>query len=332
MPTSAIIAITLNCNSRCIMCDIWKNKIPNELPAETYLKLPATLTDINITGGEPFLRKDIVEIVRNMKTACPKVRFTLNTNGFMPHKIIPDMKMIYDIDPKFGFRVSIDGVGNKHDEIRRIPGGYDKIMKTLNGVRKIGFTDLGISFTLGNYNMDELPKIQDFCRREGLQFSLTVTSGSAIYFGKDKASYRPTDKTKLKPLLENAARMHYRAFRPKEMMRGWFVSKLLEFQLTGKRALPCTAGTDFFYLDSIGNVYTCHLKPWKMGNIRNQSFSEVMANRIYTAKVASCNACWMVCTAKSAMKSQLFTVALDALKEAGVLGLSSRQKSGELPI
>lgn len=297
------------------MCDIWKNRIPDELSPEQYLKLPDSLTDINITGGEPFLRRDIVEIVRNMKKAAPRARFTLNTNGFMPHKIKTDMLGIYEIDPKFGFRVSIDGIGKKHDEIRRIPGGYDKIMKSLEEVRKIGFTDLGISFTLGNYNMEELPKVQALARREKVEFSLTVTTGSTIYFGRDKASYKPTDMTKVAPLLEKAARYHFDSMKPKEILRGWFTKRMLEYIQTGKRALPCDAGQGFFYMDSVGNVYTCHVKPWIMGNIKKQSFAEIMKNQIHAPKVSSCNACWMVCTAKSVMKSRLYRVAAEALSE-----------------
>lgn len=314
-PVTAIIAVTLNCNSRCVMCDIWKNRRPHELAPEHYLKLPASLTDINITGGEPFLRRDIVQIIDNMRRAAPRARFVLNTNGFMVHRIKTTMKQIYEIDPKFGFRVSIDGIGKRHDEIRRIRGGYDKITRALAEVRRIGFRDLGISFTLGYYNMDELPKVQHLAAREGLEFSLTVTTGSVIYFGEDKSSYRPKDTGKVTSLLTAAARRHYARMTPKEIVRGWFTTRLLEHINTGKRALPCDAGQGFFYLDSVGNVFACHIKPWIMGDITKQSFSEIMKNQVHAEKVSNCNGCWMVCTAKSMMKSRLYKVASEALRE-----------------
>lgn len=314
-PKSAIIAITLNCNSRCIMCNIWQNKIKDELSADTYIKLPKGLSYINITGGEPFLRRDIVEIVRNMKTAAPNARLVLNSNGYMPHKTGPDMKEILKIDPKFAFRVSIDGMGQAHDDIRRIPGGFEKIMKTLEIVRSLGVKDLGVSFTLGNYNMDELPKVQDFCRREKISFSLTVTTGSVIYFGKDKASYRPTDNTKLIPLLNDAAKKHLDSYSPKEIVRGWFVKRMLDYLISGKRAMLCDAGTGFFYMDSIGNVYTCHMKPWILGNIKQKPMDDILANRIYDSKVQECHDCWMVCTAKSMMQQHLYQVAVGAMKD-----------------
>ena len=87
LPTNAIIAITLNCNSKCTMCDIWKNNIKNELHAKDYLKLPSSLKDINLTGGEPFLRTDIADIIKNIKSACPNARLIINTNGFLPKSV-----------------------------------------------------------------------------------------------------------------------------------------------------------------------------------------------------------------------------------------------------
>ena len=55
-PATAIIAVTLNCNARCTMCDIWKNQMKDELRPEEFAKVPSGLRDINLSGGEPFLR------------------------------------------------------------------------------------------------------------------------------------------------------------------------------------------------------------------------------------------------------------------------------------
>jgi len=297
------------------MCDIWKNKIPNELPAEYYKKLPSGLKDINITGGEPFLRQDIVEIVRNMREAAPNARFIMNTNGFMPHMVKKHLPGILAIDPNFAFRVSIDGIGDAHDAIRRIPGGYKKILESLRIAKELGAKDLGIAFTLIDQNVDELPKVQKLADDMGVEFSMTVATNSIIYFGSGKESLRPKNPERLELRLNETAKKHLSRMSPKELMRGWFIKRLISFVQTGKRALVCDAGTGFFYMDSLGNVYTCHLKPWKMGNIKNQSMEQILANQTYAKRVASCDACWMVCTAKSMMRKKIFRVALEALKD-----------------
>lgn len=325
-PTSAIIAITLNCNSRCIMCDIWKNKIPNELPAEYYKKLPGSLKDINITGGEPFLRQDIVEIVRNMRAAAPHARFIMNTNGFMPHMVRKHLPGILAIDPNFAFRVSIDGIGAAHDAIRRIPGGYKKILESLKIAKELGAKDLGIAFTLIDQNVDELPKVQKLADDLGVEFSMTVATNSVIYFGSGKENLRPKNPERLEFRLNEAAKKHLSRMSPKELMRGWFIKRLISFVQTGKRALVCDAGTGFFYMDSLGNVYTCHLKPWKMGNIKTKSMEEILTNQTYAKRVASCDACWMVCTAKSMMRKKIFRVALEAFKDKASIHFPIPQK------
>src|SRR5512143_799577 len=105
-PTSAFIAVTLLCNSRCIHCDIWKNKGMDFLPVEIYRKLPASLEMVDITCGEPFLRDDLPEVVRAIREICPKARIRITTNGFLPQKIRKHIGAILKADPKIAFRMS----------------------------------------------------------------------------------------------------------------------------------------------------------------------------------------------------------------------------------
>lgn len=315
LPTYAIIAITLNCNARCVMCDIWKNKMVNELPPESYLKLYPELRDINVTGGEPFLRRDFPEIIANIKKACPRARLVVNTNGFLWRKIKEDMEKVITIDPKIAVRLSIDGMNEAHNAIRRIPDGFGLIMKSLAVLREVGVKDLGISFTLLEQNMDELPRVQKLADKEGLQFSLTVATGSSIYFGKDKGKLRPANTEKRTRVMEDATRFHYRHHDPKELARGWFVKRMINYLATGKRALLCDAGSGFFYMDSFGNVYTCHLKPWIMGNVLKTPLEQILSKNVHVDRVAACHDCWMICTAKSMMRQKVIQVAVEALKE-----------------
>ncbi|MGQ9611072.1 MAG: radical SAM protein [bacterium] len=62
-PKEATIAITYRCNLRCSMCNIWQQNTTSELSAEEYKKFPSSIGLVNITGGEPFLRRDIDKII-----------------------------------------------------------------------------------------------------------------------------------------------------------------------------------------------------------------------------------------------------------------------------
>lgn len=314
LPTNAIVAITLNCNSRCTMCNIWQNRIVNEMKPEEYLKLPPTLKDINITGGEPFLRMDLPEIVIIMKKASPKARLILNTNGYLPRVIEKQIPKILKTDPKFAVRVSLDGWKKTHDEIRRIPNGFKMIMESLTILDTAGVKDLGVSFTIMKKNIPDLPRVFNFCRRRRLELSLTMVTSSDIYFGKNKDSLRPDNHQQVSKYLNQVIVRRFRSHWPKDWFRGWFEKKLLDYYFTHRRPFTCDAAENFFYLDSLGKVYSCHVRGWLMGDLRSQTFEDIwFSNRADKVRsdVKLCNDCWMVCTAKTGMKRHLTAVAAE---------------------
>jgi len=314
LPTNAVVAVTLNCNSRCVMCDIWKNRITNELKPEEFRKLPTSLRDINITGGEPFLRADLPEIVGILKQTAPKSRLILSTNGFLPRvteKLTPE---ILKIDPHFAVRVSLDGWKETHDRIRRIPNGFKIAMESLEILRKAGVKDLGIGFTIMQGNLNDLEKVFEFSKKEGLELSLTLVTNSPIYFGEGKESLRPDNQNEVKKYLNRVIVKRFQSISSKEWFRGWFEEQLLNYYLTHDRPLTCDAAENFFYLDSLGNVFACHIKNWLLGNIRKNTFEEIWkSKRAKTIRenVKKCNDCWMVCTAKTAMRAHLAKIAVE---------------------
>lgn len=311
-PESAIIAVTLNCNSRCIMCDIWKNHFTNELTPQEYLRLPASLKNINITGGEPFLRRDITDVYAAIQTACKKAKIIISTNGFLYKKIEQDMQRIYAIDPHVGIRISIDGLYKHHDRIRNIPKGFHLIQKTIACLRHMGIKDMGIGFTVMNQNQGQAIPVQKFAHRMHLDFSVTVATSSPIYFGEGKTTILPS-KEKTIQTLERIALEHFKHGTWKDLQRMWFVRRLKEYQKSHIRPIPCDAGRGFFYLDSLGNIYTCHMKPWIMGNIRKNSFADIWKNRSFDARVEMCQDCWMVCTARTAAKKHFLKTGIQLL-------------------
>jgi len=118
------------------MCDIWKLKETRELGLEYYKKLPTSLRDINVSGGEPFLRQDIVELVKILHETCPKARIVISTNGYLTNLIKDKMREILKCVPMVGVGVSIDGIGEMHDRIRGIPGGFGLAVNTVKALRE----------------------------------------------------------------------------------------------------------------------------------------------------------------------------------------------------
>ena len=327
-PTDAIIAVTMNCNSRCVMCDIWKNELEGEMAPGEYKKLPDSLKGINITGGEPFLREDLPEILSVIRARCPAARIVISTHGFMTDRIRKQSKELKRIVPDLALRISIDGLEPTHEKVRGIPGGFQKDMASLRVLKEAGFQDLGIAMTVMDENVSEIRDVYALSQELDVDFSITVATDSDVYFGADKGSLRPEDGEDLKSGFEFLINRHFRSFHPRSVARGWFEKSLLDYTRGQGRALACDAGDGFFYLDSKANVYACHILPSRLGNLRDEIFEAIWhgqeAER-YRRELEGCEKCWMVCTAKSAMRQNLVQVGLQAAsgKLRAHLGLSS---------
>ncbi len=287
-----VIAVTYQCNSRCRMCNIWRKNLISDLKADVYNKIPSDLSNINITGGEPFLRSDLEEVLTVISKTSPKAAIIISSNGFATDLIIERAKRIRKIIPSFGIAISLDGIGGKHDEIRGIPGGFDKVMTTIKGLQKIGLKNLRIAFTLGDYNIDELPKVYNLSRELNIEMTLAAVHSGDNYFD---AENRIEKKQEMAKALDWLIKRELKSFSPKRWLRAYFAFGLREFILTGKRILPDYSGKYNLFVDPYGDIYPCDISNKKMGNLINGF------NNLADAQVDE-NSNWMICTVRMAIK------------------------------
>jgi MoaA/NifB/PqqE/SkfB family radical SAM enzyme len=317
-PHNAIVSVTLNCNARCTMCDIWQNDMHGEAAPEVFGRLPPSLRDINVSGGEPFLRSDLPEILAAIRSTNPRARLVISTNGFQPgktRKMLPDLLRA---DPGLALRVSIDGMNGTHDEIRGIPGGFQKCVETLEMCREAGIRDLGIGFTLLDRNVGELEAVHRFAEDRSLQLSITVATDSAIYFGAGKESMRPRDSHAVRQAFSHVIDAQLRKWDLKENFRGWFNRTLMEYHEHGRRPFPCDGGSGFFYMDSFADIYLCHILNEKIGNLQRQSWEELWGSPAAARArdiAAQCNQCWLVCTGKAQIWDHKWQVGAEILRD-----------------
>jgi len=315
LPKSAFISVTLLCNSRCIHCDIWKNRGLDFLPVSIYKKLPPSLEMVDITGGEPFLRNDIPEIVRIIRKRCPKARILITTNGFLPEKIKKYAPTIVTYDPAIAFRLSLDGWGEPHEKVRRISQAFEKVMQSVAILKEAGVTDIGLTFTLMAINQHELKSVFTYCKKEKLAFSLNVVHDSPIYFGKGKMRLQPQPKS-VKKDFDYLFSAQMKSINPKDWGKAWFNRYSYEYMLHHRRPLPCGAGENFFYMDPFANIFMCQIKNWPIGNLQKQSFEQIWYSKPkqkFLPAAHACNDCWIVCTAKDAIKKNKLKVGADII-------------------
>ena len=313
MPVDAVVAVTYRCNSRCVMCNIWQIKDFPEISPDEYLKLPKSLKDLNISGGEPFLRTDLVEIIKNVKKACPKAKINISTNGFLVDTIKTVLPKIKKVDPNISISVSIDGIGQMHEKVRRVPQAWNKVLETVRFCRdEMEIKHIKFAFTLNSLNYKQLRMAYEWSYRLGIEFTMAVAHSSDIYFGQENKLTADRDFLELE--FKHVINDLVKSIKPKNWARAYFVNGLLRLVQGKKRPLESFAGQDFFYLDPKGDLYPSVIDNVIMGNIQNcEDFKQLWfsdeAEKARLDVQGFANDYWMVCTARTAIKRNPLKVA-----------------------
>jgi MoaA/NifB/PqqE/SkfB family radical SAM enzyme len=306
---SAVI-VTYRCNARCLMCHTWQHpsRPEDEFKPEILASLPSGQTKINITGGEPTIRKDLIEIARVLH---PKTsRLEIISNGFYPEKLIAVAREF----PDMTFRISLEGLPSVSDEIRGLKGGFDRGLRSLLGLLELGVRDVGISMTVSDENVGDLLPFYHFAARMGLEFTQCVPHNSHYFHKHDneirnKEVWAAEIRNLMKALL--TSRRRELKLRVKDWFRAYLNLGLLLHVTAGRRPLKCGGGSDFFFVDPYGDILPCNGMAEKdaMGNLKEKPFDEIWNSeqaRAVRGRVAVCTrGCWMVGSAVPAMRRNL---------------------------
>ncbi len=313
------VITTYRCNARCRMCGAWQNpsKSSEEFDPEILKKIPGGMQRLNITGGEPMLRKDIRRIVEILDTKSE--RLEISTNGFFYDRIIDIAKDFSDIT----IRVSVEGLPALNDRMRGIEDGFDRALRTILRLKKMGVKDIGFAMTISGDNCRDLLDLYTLVASMGVEFANAVVHNS-FYFFKEDNSIDNKDEVEEAMTRFIEALLSSPRTGLKKKVKDWFRAYLnlgLLGHVQGKdRPIPCAAGTDTFFLDPWGRILACNgsVEPWVMGDLVTQSFEEIwnseQAEQV-RKRVASCSRrCWMTGTAVPAMRKNPFKPVLWVLK------------------
>lgn len=306
-PTDVSIITTYRCQMRCKMCDIWENPTDKkqEITAQELEMLPS-FKFVNITGGEPFVRRDLEEIVEVMMKKSPRI--VISTSGWHTDRIFRMAEKF----PTIGIRVSIEGLSQKNDDLRGREGSFDRGLRVLLTLKEMGIKDIGYGCTVSNHNSADMLWLYKLSRELGMEFA-TAAFHNSYYFHKDDNEITNQDEVigNFHQLIELLLKENS----PKSWFRAFFNLGLINYIRGKPRMLPCEAGTANFFIEPYGEVYPCNgleERYWKesMGNIREAaSFAELwnseQAQKV-RGLVRTCpKNCWMVGTAAPVMKKYI---------------------------
>ena len=297
------VVVTHRCNAKCIMCNSYDSQIcsKDELSLENIKKIPPSKF-IQITGGEPFMRPDLEKIVEILSKKSK--RLMINTNGYFTEGLVALCKKY----PDLAIRISIDGDREVHNSIRRIDI-YDKAIESLDKLKELGIIDLGISFTLQEKNYDKMLDLYKFALEKKVDFGVSIIHNS-FYFSKNDNSI--SNESKLINELERLVQMELKSSRKKDWARAFFNDMSINYIEGKPMPVKCDAGRTSFTIECTGEVLPCNMTPvpWVMGNIKNNTWDDIISSDDAHAVIEKCRNCkfncWSVCNVQSALKKNLF--------------------------
>ncbi|ADY55208.1 Radical SAM domain protein [Syntrophobotulus glycolicus DSM 8271] len=308
-PLSLTVSITQKCNSQCKTCNIWKdprNAQPStELTLEEYDKIfrsiGSSIIWYTLSGGEPFLRKDIAEIVSLIiKHSRPKV-LIIPTNGLLSKRTVRETERILKMLPANAtliVNLSLDGIGEEHDEIRGIPGNFKRFLETFAALKELKKAyphsfELGVHSVVSRFNVENILELFDYVKNqlvpdsyiceiaENREELLNVTDSITPSIHLYEKTIRPLQNEIRESLLHHKGITSLiQAFRLKYY--DYVITEMRE----KRRIIPCYAGRVSAQISPWGDVWPCCILAYQadMGNLRD---FELDFNKLWYAEKAA---------------------------------------------
>ncbi|MBW1753611.1 MAG: radical SAM protein, partial [Deltaproteobacteria bacterium] len=291
-PIQLTFFLTRRCNAKCPFCFYLRNRretinCHSELSLKEIERISRSMGNllwIVFSGGEIYLRKDLVETsITFYKNNKPAI-LTYPTNGLLPEVIKEKTEDILKHCRKsvVVVKLSLDGLGDAHDALRQTPGNFEKLMQTyeaLGGLLdKYSNLEIGINTLFCSENQDRMNGsngIIEFV--QGLNkvrtHTISMVRGELKEEQYKKIDLKQYDKA-IRALEKNLKKPHARVYRFKggrfKAVQDNLQRRLIYQTMSGKRRLiPCYAGRLNLVLTETGDLYPCELSDQKIGNVRD---------------------------------------------------------------
>lgn len=325
------VIVTYRCNARCNMCNRYKkpSNPDEEISLETIKKLPP-MYFTNITGGEPFIRQDLKEVVRELYKKSDRI--VISTNGFFTDRIIDLCREF----PNVGIRISIEGLEETNNKIRGLEDGFNKGLTTLKKLVEMKHPDVGFGMTVQDANAKDLVPLYKLSDEMNMEFA-TASLHNSFYFVEAKNIIK--DRPMVAQNFEDLINELLKSNSPKKWFRAYFNHGLINYIYGQERLLPCDMAFDTFFIDPYGDVMPCNGTKEKqvMGNLNEQSWDELwnseQAEKVRKI-VRNCDRnCWMIGSVSPAMHKYIMTPAMWVIKHKFLRFFKDKKYSMyELPI
>jgi len=294
-PVSVVHFVTNRCNARCSFCFIDfedPKTFAGELSIEEIDKLTKnlgkSLLNVNMTGGEPFARKDLIEIAKKYLTNTTTQSIYVTTNASLPDRIEKFANEIskFREGVELTFQISIDDLPERHNEVRKVKNLFSNCIDSYKILKKMGNNiNPVVSITVTQENCDNIREIFNYLHVEcGIDsMKCTIVRDEGVYktpYEKKKKIFDAYNwltneiKEKIKTSKinnYNTSSIQGRVHQKKDILSWEMIKKMY---MNPKYISPCHAGSLFGIITANGKIYPCEILEDKLlGNLRDNDMN-----------------------------------------------------------
>jgi len=281
------LPITYNCNSKCVMCNIWQMDHKGEAKVEEFATFMQNdifkeVISVGINGGEPSLVPNLYEYADEILKLPSIKALNIISHGFSPTPLFNNLEKIYQSCKQKGVHfhvaISLDGVGEIHDLVRGRPNVFAKTIATINTIiaEKGKYCDsYDIGCTVVQQNIDYLNQLDVFAKQHNynIKFRLGIDN-KRIESDKLRDQY-----TVIFSSLRQSAKefFHSKFYSSKDVWDKFKYFSIFTWLNSSnpKRLMGCAWKDEGITLDARGELYYCAVASDSLGTLRRKSGSEI---------------------------------------------------------
>ncbi len=286
LPFSLVVSVSFRCNSRCQTCGVWRKPSEEMTAAEwehVFAQLGHAPVYVTFTGGEPFLRHDLSEIVLSAYRHCRPSVITIPTNGLLTDRIVENVRRMCTEAPRtqIGINLSLDEIGERHDILRGVPGNWQRALKTWYALKELQPHHpnllLTIHTVISKFNVQRFPEL--YAALEPLHPDSYITEIAEERVELDTVGWQITPAaTEYAPLADFLTRQasqaaRYGRARVTQAFRAEYYQLAKRILFEKRQVIPCYAGWASGHIAPNGDVWSCCVRAEPAGNLREHGYS-----------------------------------------------------------
>jgi MoaA/NifB/PqqE/SkfB family radical SAM enzyme len=284
-PVTLNLGVAGRCNSRCIMCSIWKKSSGQEPTLGEIREILGNpllnrLQTVALTGGESTLREDLGQVVQTILDTNRGIReIWIITNGLEPSAVRQRVRDILNLTATrrlsgFSVQISLDGFGPTHERIRRVPQAFERVKETIELLKDLqAGSPFGIHLkcVVQKLNVSDLPNISRFARN--MEVPIDFAPVAPVLGAEDcfEEQLMPSSDQlcELREFFGDRERHHIR------LPTIAFWEDYFRIIAGGRRSIPCALVYHSLTVGAEGDVGICGDRRSAYGNLRDGTVDKI---------------------------------------------------------